>query len=311
MTLPGPVRRPAASPTSCTRSRCRSSSTTWRSGAAASPPTSPSAWACLGLRPILVGAVGRRLRRLPLLAGAARRRQRPRCTCPSCTTPPASSAPPTRTMNQIASFYAGAMSEARQIELSRSPTGPAARPGPHRRRRPRGDARGTPRSAASAAPLRRRPLAAARPDGRRGVRELIDGAAYLFTNEYEAAPDSSRRPAGPATRSSPASGSGSPPSARRASGSTGGRAVDARRPRPRGREGRADRASATRSAPASSPPCPGACRLERAAQLGNLLAAHALEAAGPQEYTLHGEHFVERFADAYGKDAAGEVAQHL
>ena len=40
-----------------------------------------------------------------------------RCTSPSCGTPRGSSAPPTPTTHQIASFYAGAMSEARDIEL--------------------------------------------------------------------------------------------------------------------------------------------------------------------------------------------------
>jgi adenosine kinase len=51
--------------------------------------------------------------------------------------------------------------------------------------------------------------------------------------------------------------------------------------------------------------------LERAAQTGNLLATHALEVAGPQEYTLHTQRFIERFAGDYGKDAADEVASHL
>jgi adenosine kinase len=45
--------------------------------------------------------------------------------------------------------------------------------------------------------------------------------------------------------------------------------------------------------------------------MGNLLAAHALEVAGPQEYTLHRQQFIDRFADAYGSDAADEVARHI
>jgi adenosine kinase len=51
--------------------------------------------------------------------------------------------------------------------------------------------------------------------------------------------------------------------------------------------------------------------LERAAQLGNLLAVHVLETAGGQEYKLERERMIERFAAAYGNDQAGELAAHL
>src|ERR1700750_2575806 len=51
--------------------------------------------------------------------------------------------------------------------------------------------------------------------------------------------------------------------------------------------------------------------LERAAQLGNLLAVHALEATGPQEYNLKPGPLAERLAAAYGDTAAAEVAAHL
>jgi adenosine kinase len=51
--------------------------------------------------------------------------------------------------------------------------------------------------------------------------------------------------------------------------------------------------------------------LERAAQLGNLLAVHALEATGPQEYNLKPGPLADRFAAAYGDAAAAEVAAHL
>jgi adenosine kinase len=50
---------------------------------------------------------------------------------------------------------------------------------------------------------------------------------------------------------------------------------------------------------------------ERAAQLGCLLAAYVVERVGTQEYTLHHQAFVERFAATYGADAAKEVAQHV
>jgi adenosine kinase len=51
--------------------------------------------------------------------------------------------------------------------------------------------------------------------------------------------------------------------------------------------------------------------LERAAQLGNLLAVHALETTGPQEYDLKPGPLADRFAAAYGDAAAAEVAAHL
>jgi len=51
--------------------------------------------------------------------------------------------------------------------------------------------------------------------------------------------------------------------------------------------------------------------LERAAQLGNLMAVHALESTGPQEYNLKPGPLTERFATAYGDAAAAEVATYL
>jgi len=50
---------------------------------------------------------------------------------------------------------------------------------------------------------------------------------------------------------------------------------------------------------------------ERAAQLGNLMAVHALEAAGGQEYALKSGPLSDRFAAAYGDTAAAEVVSHL
>jgi adenosine kinase len=51
--------------------------------------------------------------------------------------------------------------------------------------------------------------------------------------------------------------------------------------------------------------------LERAAQLGNLMAVHALETTGPQEYDLKPGPLADRLALAYGDTAAAEVAAHL
>ena len=49
--------------------------------------------------------------------------------------------------------------------------------------------------------------------------------------------------------------------------------------------------------------------LERAAQVGSLVATHCVEALGPQDYVL-GD-FLARFEKAFGADAAAEVAPHL
>jgi adenosine kinase len=51
--------------------------------------------------------------------------------------------------------------------------------------------------------------------------------------------------------------------------------------------------------------------LERATQLGSAVATEAVEVVGTQEYELHREPFLERFADAFGQDAADEIAEHL
>jgi adenosine kinase len=50
--------------------------------------------------------------------------------------------------------------------------------------------------------------------------------------------------------------------------------------------------------------------LERAAQLGNIVAVHALETTGTQEYLLQPEPLTSRFAAAYGDQAAAEISQH-
>jgi adenosine kinase len=51
--------------------------------------------------------------------------------------------------------------------------------------------------------------------------------------------------------------------------------------------------------------------LERATQLGSAVATAAVEVVGTQEYDLPRTEFLERFADAFGEDAAAEVAAHL
>ncbi|MBT2871893.1 carbohydrate kinase family protein [Streptomyces cellulosae] len=51
--------------------------------------------------------------------------------------------------------------------------------------------------------------------------------------------------------------------------------------------------------------------LERAAQVGCMLATLVIETVGTQEYRLSRAHFMERFTKAYGDDAATEVREHL
>ena len=51
--------------------------------------------------------------------------------------------------------------------------------------------------------------------------------------------------------------------------------------------------------------------LERAAQVGALVATHVVETIGTQEYTFTPEGFLGRFAEVYGEAAQAEVAPHL
>jgi len=141
------------------------------------------------------------------------------------------------------------------------------------------------------------------------VRDLVDGAAYLFCNEYEA--KLTERKSGWADEE-----------------------VTARvavRVTTLGADGaRVDRAG---EPPILVPPITGVTPreptgagdgfragflaatawglgLERAAQLGNLMAVQALEAVGPQDYELKPGPLVERFAAVYGPGAAQELAEH-
>ena len=51
--------------------------------------------------------------------------------------------------------------------------------------------------------------------------------------------------------------------------------------------------------------------LERAAQVGCVLAAYVVETVGPQEYSFTPAEFVDRLRTSYGDEAADEVAQEL
>ncbi|MGP4025287.1 carbohydrate kinase family protein [Actinomadura sp. 3N407] len=213
--------------------------------------------------------------------------------------------------NQIATFYAGAMSEARSIELKPvadrvgglelvviSPNDPDAM----LRHTDECRTRGIPFAADPSQQL-------ARMDGP-DVRRLIDGAAYLFTNEYEKAL---------AEEKTGWSGGEilSRVGVRVTTLGAKGVVIDRK-----GEEGvhvpclqvddivdptgvgDAFRAGFLTATAWGVP-------LERAAQVGNAIAAHALEAAGPQEYTLARQAFLDRFAAAYGSAAADDIAPHI
>jgi len=51
--------------------------------------------------------------------------------------------------------------------------------------------------------------------------------------------------------------------------------------------------------------------LERCAQIGSLLATYVIETIGTQEFTVDPTTFVSRFADAYGEPASQEIRQHI
>jgi adenosine kinase len=51
--------------------------------------------------------------------------------------------------------------------------------------------------------------------------------------------------------------------------------------------------------------------LERAAQVGCVLAAYVVETVGTQEYDFTPGEFVARVEKSYGSDAAAEVAEHV
>ncbi|CAN2200485.1 RbsK Sugar kinases, ribokinase family [Candidatus Nanopelagicaceae bacterium] len=51
--------------------------------------------------------------------------------------------------------------------------------------------------------------------------------------------------------------------------------------------------------------------LERCAQLGSMIATYVIETKGTQEYRFTADEFANRFSEAYGADAAKEIKAHL
>jgi adenosine kinase len=214
--------------------------------------------------------------------------------------------------NQIGSFYPGAMSEDAEIEIAPLAAGhggidlvligagdPAAMVVHTAQCRTAG-------IAFAADPSQQ----LARILGDEQVRELVDGAEYLFGNEYEEALIERK------------SGWGSAEMLTHVKvrittlGSAGARIEQVGQP--------PILVSAVPDAQPVDPTGSGDAfrsgflaavawdlSLERAAQLGNLLAVHALESTGPQEYDLKPGPFADRCALAYGEAAAAEIAAHL
>ncbi len=213
--------------------------------------------------------------------------------------------------NQIASFYPGAMSEARNIELKPivDQAGGADvvliganDPMAMQRHTDECRFRGYPFAADPSQQL-------ARMEGDE-IKPLIEGAQYLFTNEYEAAlieqktgwssddlaamvqvrvitmgPDGAR-----IERRGEAPVQVSVPEEERKADPTG--------------VGDAFRAGylAGQAWGLSD---------ERSAQVGSLVATYVIETVGTQEYELAQRHFLDRLAGAYGDDAAADVEAHL
>jgi adenosine kinase len=264
----------------------------------------------LGLRPVLVGAVGEDfvdyrswLVRHHVDCDSVRVSHTKHTARFVCTND--------STMAQIASFYPGAMSEAREIELSPivervggatyvliGPNDPDAMLRHTSECRTRG-------YAFIADPSQQLAFG----DGEM-IRELIDGAAILFSNEYESALIQKK------TGWSAEEVLGRVGIQVATLGAAGVRVE---------RTGHEPLVVAAVPAVATVEPTGvgDAFRagflaalewdlsLERAAQLGCLLAVHVVEKVGTQEYTVQRAPFLARFAEAYGEQAADEVAAHL
>lgn len=264
----------------------------------------------LGLRPMLVGSVGPDfvdyrswLERHGVDTSAVHVSELAHTARFVCTTD--------RDHAQIASFYAGAMSEAREIELRPiaervggldlvviSPNDPEAMLRHTEECRDQG-------IRFVADPSQQ----LAWMDGDQ-IRLLVDGAAYLFTNEYEAALieqktgwDAQEILRRVGTRVVTYGARGSKVTSSDGASVSVGVAREVRKADPTG-VGDAYRAGFVTGL---------AWQLdhERCAQLGSMLATYVVETVGTQEYELAGARFLQRLGEAYGPQAAGDVAVRL
>jgi adenosine kinase len=265
---------------------------------------------CLGLKPVLVGAVGNDfadyrswLERHGVDTGSVHVSSEHHTARFLCTTD--------ADHNQIASFYTGAMAEAREIELGpvMDRTGPVDLvvispndPEAMLRHTEECRSRGLAFAADPSQQLARM--------GSEEIRVLVDRADYLFTNAYESAlieqktgwsQDEILDRVG--TRVTTLGADGVRVEGRDRDVVTVPAASEVRKVDPTG-VGDAFRAGFLAGVAWQ-------VSLERAAQLGCMLATLVLETTGTQEYELGRSHFLERFAKAYGEDAAAEVSSEL
>jgi adenosine kinase len=264
----------------------------------------------LGLHPILLGAVGADfadyrswLERHGVDCGSVHVSDVAHTARFVCTTD--------EDLNQIASFYAGAMSEARNIELAPvaaradgldlvliSANDPAAMIRHSQECRDRG-------YAFAADPSQQ----LARMDGS-DVTTLIEGADYLLTNDYEKSLLESK---------SGLSDSQILDLVKIRVTTLGANGVEIT-----GRGIERIHVPVIGDVVADDPTGVGdgfragffaavswGLGLERAAQVGSLVAALVLETVGPQEYEVRGDLFAKRFAQSYGDAAAAEILPHL
>jgi adenosine kinase len=212
---------------------------------------------------------------------------------------------------QIATFYAGAMSEAREIELGPiaaraggldlvviSPNDPEAM----LRHTDECRSRGLPFAADPSQQL-------AWMDGE-SIRQLIDGATYLFTNEYEAALTEKKtgwsaeeidervqtRVITKGRHGAVVVTKGEAPIQVAAAG-------EVRKADPTG-VGDAFRAGFLTG-------LAWGLSHRRCAEVGSMLATYVIETVGTQEYELGRARFLSRLAEAYGAESAAEVEPHL
>jgi adenosine kinase len=264
----------------------------------------------LGQRPLLVGAVGEDfedyrswLERHGVDCGSVHVSETRHTARFVCTTD--------QDMAQIATFYAGAMSEARVIELD-----PIARRvggldlvliGAND---PEAMLRHTQECRTREIPFVADPsqqLAFA--DGP-FIRQLIDGADYLFTNEYEARLTehktgwtSKEIAARVRTRVTTKGKDGAVIETHGAEPIEVPAAREVHKADPTG-VGDAFRAGFLTGLAAGLDP-------RRCAELGCMLATYVLETVGTQEYRLNTEAFLARLAESYGEESAKDIAPHI
>ncbi|MFC8277273.1 carbohydrate kinase family protein [Streptomyces sp. NPDC057271] len=213
--------------------------------------------------------------------------------------------------NQIGSFYTGAMSEARQIELKAVADRVggldlvligADDPEAMLRHTEECKTRAIPFAADFSQQI-------ARMDGQE-IRTLLDGATYLFSNEYEKGLIESKTGW---TDEEILGRVGHRVTTLGSRGvrieSAGGKTIEVGCAEEDAKVDPTGVGDAFRAGFLTG--LSWGVSLERAAQVGCMLATLVIETLGTQEYTLRRANFMERFTKAYGDEAAAEVQAHL